>query len=107
MAQLALEVQNNAPQDRGPATSIPSTFSVALDTVSIPNNDKHTSLEGLKSSAGSASADIPWNRRLPEEATGITYTLKVLKVSSWHLARKKIVEICNEAACVRISNRKL
>ena len=38
MAQLALEVQNNAPRGRGPATtSIPSSFTVALDTVSTSN----------------------------------------------------------------------
>ena len=38
MAQLALEVQNNAPRGRGPATtSIPSSFTVALDTVSNSN----------------------------------------------------------------------
>ncbi len=36
MAQLALEIQNNTPRDRGPATSIPSSFTVALDTVGIP-----------------------------------------------------------------------
>lgn len=36
MAQLALEIQNNAPRDRGPATtSIPSSFAVALDTVQL------------------------------------------------------------------------
>jgi len=36
MANLALEVQNNAPRDtRMPqAASIPSSFSIALDTVS-------------------------------------------------------------------------
>ncbi|KAF8262190.1 hypothetical protein EI94DRAFT_721094 [Lactarius quietus] len=38
MAQLALEVQNNAPRGQGPpTTSIPSSFTVALDTVSTPN----------------------------------------------------------------------
>ena len=37
MTQLALEIQNNAPRDRGRTTSIPSSFSVALDTVSMPN----------------------------------------------------------------------
>ncbi len=38
MAQLALEIQNNAPRGRGPATtSIPSSFTVALDTVSAPD----------------------------------------------------------------------
>jgi hypothetical protein len=36
MAQLALQIQNNAPRDRVHATSIPSAFTVALDTVSIP-----------------------------------------------------------------------
>ncbi|KAI9434837.1 hypothetical protein H4582DRAFT_1855657 [Lactarius indigo] len=36
MAQLALEIQNNAPRGRGPATtSIPSSFTVALDTVQL------------------------------------------------------------------------
>ncbi|KAF8262185.1 hypothetical protein EI94DRAFT_720781, partial [Lactarius quietus] len=35
MAQLALEIQNNAPRDRGHATSIPSAFTVALDTVQL------------------------------------------------------------------------
>lgn len=36
MAQLALEAQNNAPRGRGPATtSIPSSFTVALDTVQL------------------------------------------------------------------------
>ncbi|KAH9022041.1 hypothetical protein EDB84DRAFT_1670488 [Lactarius hengduanensis] len=35
MAQLALEIQNNAPRDRGPATSIASAFTVALDTVQL------------------------------------------------------------------------
>ncbi|KAI9453843.1 hypothetical protein BJY52DRAFT_1418099 [Lactarius psammicola] len=35
MAQLALEIQNNAPRNRGPATSIPSSFTVALDTVQL------------------------------------------------------------------------
>jgi hypothetical protein len=38
MAQLALEAQNNTPRGRGPATtSIPSSFTVALDTVSNSN----------------------------------------------------------------------
>ena len=42
MAQLALEVQNNAPSGRGPATtSIPSSFTVALDTVSNSNRLKN------------------------------------------------------------------
>ncbi|KAH9014402.1 hypothetical protein EDB85DRAFT_2295948 [Lactarius pseudohatsudake] len=36
MAQLALEIQNNAPRGRGQATtSIPSSFTVALDTVQL------------------------------------------------------------------------
>ncbi|KAH8986525.1 hypothetical protein EDB86DRAFT_2809505 [Lactarius hatsudake] len=35
MAQLALKIQNNAPRDRGPATSIASAFTVALDTVQL------------------------------------------------------------------------
>ncbi|KAH9164611.1 hypothetical protein EDB89DRAFT_2247116 [Lactarius sanguifluus] len=36
MAQVALEIQNNAPRGRGPATtSIPSSFTVALDTVQL------------------------------------------------------------------------
>jgi hypothetical protein len=35
MANLALEIQNNAPRDplRPQAASVPSSFSVALDTV--------------------------------------------------------------------------
>ena len=36
MAQLALDIQNNAPRGQGPPTmSIPSSFTVALDTVRI------------------------------------------------------------------------
>jgi hypothetical protein len=39
MAQLALDIQNNAPRGQGPpTTSIPSSFTVALDTVSIPTS---------------------------------------------------------------------
>ena len=37
MAHLALGIQNSGSRDRGPATSIPSAFTVALDTVSIPS----------------------------------------------------------------------
>lgn len=40
MAQLALQIQNNAPRDRGHATSIPSAFTAALDTVSIRYNER-------------------------------------------------------------------
>ncbi|KAN0136209.1 hypothetical protein V8E53_006069 [Lactarius tabidus] len=35
MAQLALQIQNNAPRDRVHAMSIPSAFTVALDTVQL------------------------------------------------------------------------
>ena len=38
MTEIALEIQNNAPRSRGlVATSIPSSFTVASNTVSTPN----------------------------------------------------------------------
>ena len=78
MAQLALEIQNNAPRGRGPAvTSIPSSFTVALDTVSTPNILREENKEkNAKIVSGSTSADVPWNCRVSEEAPGITHTLK-------------------------------
>jgi hypothetical protein len=38
MADLALEIQNNAPRDAVPhaAANVPSSFATALDTVSTP-----------------------------------------------------------------------
>lgn len=50
--------------------------------------------------SGSASADIPWNCGISEEATGITYTLKGLKVSFLAL-RKKIVARRNVMSSAR------
>jgi hypothetical protein len=75
MAQLALEIQNNAPRGRGPATtSIPSSFTVALDTVSTSNLLREEN--NAKIVSGSTSADVLGNCRVSEEAPGFAYTLK-------------------------------
>lgn len=75
MAQLALEIQNNAPSGRGPAaTSIPSSFTVALDTVSTPKMLREKN--NAKIVSGSTGADFLGNCRVSEETQGFTYTLK-------------------------------
>ena len=88
MAHLALGIQNSGPRDRQPATSIPSAFTVALDTVSILNIPREKKIKDDKIASGPASTDIPWNCRVFEKATGITYTLKGLKVSFLALRKK-------------------
>ena len=76
MAQLALDIQNNAPRGQGPpTTSIPSSFTVALDTVSIPTSHMRTK-KYAKIPLGPTCADVPGNCRVSEEATWFTYTLK-------------------------------
>ena len=78
MAQLALQIQNNAPNDRAHSTSIPSAFTVALDTVSIRYIARKTKTYD-KIFSGSARANLLGNCRVSEEAKRVTYTLRSLK----------------------------
>jgi hypothetical protein len=64
MANVALEIQNNAPRDalRSAAASIPSSFAIALDTVRklISPYDKRTS--SRRDYPGAASRDVLGDR---------------------------------------------
>ena len=74
MVQLALEIQNEAPHDPlFPATArIPSSFTTALDTVSIqaPHTKKQANIP-----KGAARRDILQNRRVAEKDTGFITAL--------------------------------
>jgi hypothetical protein len=82
MAQLALEIQNSAPRDRGHATRIPSAFTVALDTVGVPQIRCEDNTDAYLNyiTSGSARPNVPGNCRVSEEATRIAYTLRRFEV---------------------------
>lgn len=79
MAQLALDIQNNAPDDPSfPATArIPSSFTTALDTVSS-TRVTNTYLEmSDNNDQGATCGDIPRICRFVEKAKRLTDTVKV------------------------------
>jgi hypothetical protein len=78
MAQLALDIQNNAPDDPSfPATArMPSSFTTALDTVSTRVTNTHLEISD-NNDLGATCRDVPRICRFIEKAKRVTDTVKV------------------------------